>query len=477
MSTRHTPAPERAKEQLKSVEPQRLEFEIVPPKASIRVLGAPENVVREFERRGKLPIGLYRLEISKRGFKTKVEEIEVNEGPNVLRAVLEPLRARLFVNTDPHKTRITAIKKDSTIVRKHQSGMFLEWGDYDVEVSSSGFETIKFGVSIRSRDLIAAVSLDREDKTVGAGAARSLHVEYKFPGVYETAVAFTAQGDVRAALASDKKVEIWDVEKHRLLQTIPADNFVRALGFTPDAEVLAVTINESPIIQLWKVGNSRPLQAISSGYKDIHYLTFSPDGSKLASSDPSTVKIWHVESGRLLHKLDCEVNPVNPPEVAFNGDGSRVAVICHGTIRLYEIKSGDLIRIFEKDGCCDFVSLAYSSDGQSAVAGSGDGRVESWNVNTGERGIVYGKYIGGGVGPYLVAFSPDMRTLVSGYLGGWVDIWDVESAEKRGFLIGHDDAVRAIAFSPDGRTVATASTDGSVRLWDITGGNGAVQGK
>ena len=59
-----------------------------------------------------------------------------------------------------------------------------------------------------------------------------------------------------------------------------------------------------------------------------------------------------------------------------------------------------------------------------------------------------------------LTFSPDDRVLVTGIRGanpdtsGEVKLWDVETGEQRGLLLGHFNGIGAVAFSPDGTRLA-----------------------
>ena len=84
-----------------------------------------------------------------------------------------------------------------------------------------------------------------------------------------------------------------------------------------------------------------------------------------------------------------------------------------------------------------------------------------WDAVTGElKATLPGhvKYV------FSIAFSPDGRTLASGWKG--VCLWDVASGECKATLDMHSGTVSSVAFSPDGSILAVASTN-DVTLWDV----------
>ena len=67
------------------------------------------------------------------------------------------------------------------------------------------------------------------------------------------------------------------------------------------------------------------------------------------------------------------------------------------------------------------------------------------------------------------AFSPDGKTILTGYQNNEARLWDAATAQLIGHL-EHQGSVMAVAFSPDGKTLLTGSLDGTVRLWDADPG-------
>jgi WD40 repeat protein len=109
------------------------------------------------------------------------------------------------------------------------------------------------------------------------------------------------------------------------------------------------------------------------------------------------------------------------------------------------------------------LGMAYAPDGKTLALGSIQG-VRLHSTVTGKEKAVLA---GGQVFGKAVALSPDGTLVAAGTLEGTVRLWNVQTGALVRDVPAHDYFVAGLAFSPDGKTLATASDDATVLVWDV----------
>jgi WD40 repeat protein len=161
----------------------------------------------------------------------------------------------------------------------------------------------------------------------------------------------------------------------------------------------------------------------------VNALAFSPDATLLASGGgDNTICIWNVSSGRLLHTLTGQEDPVSA--VAFWPDGRK-------------LESGTA----------------------HAAPFSHRGRFQTWDVATGARlsesAPVYE------VSALVVRGDGQMLAVAYRCQGNWACVDLIRSDEGRILrrYVAHRNRISSLSFTPDGRWLVSAGVDGVVRVW------------
>jgi WD40 repeat protein len=223
---------------------------------------------------------------------------------------------------------------------------------------------------------------------------------------------------------------------------------VNVLTFSPDASMLA-SGGEDGAVRLWDAATGQ-LKATLRGHKDVSALTFSPDGRTIAAGGyKKTVRLWDAQTATLKAALVGKEGFIN--SVAFSPDSRMVATasLYESIVRLWDVETGALEATLAHEKECDFCpadvwSVAFSPDGRTIATATSYRQAYLWDAETKKIRMAL-------VDPRL------SRTGTVRSHGHWVD--QIETAS-------HASRIYVVAFSPDGRTLATGSADGA-KLWDM----------
>ncbi|MFM6669103.1 MAG: WD40 repeat domain-containing protein [Dolichospermum sp.] len=162
---------------------------------------------------------------------------------------------------------------------------------------------------------------------------------------------------------------------------------------------------------------------------------------------------------------------------------------------------------FTIEGHSDSVdAIALTPDGKTVIAGSGDGTIKVWDLETGEI-----EFTLEGHSSWVteIAITPDGKTVISGSWDNTIKIWDLETRKEKFTFKGHSGWVKAIAVTPsrinstspvfksqilivllspepeisvlpsgvteravnrDGQTVISGSDDNTIKIWNLETG-------
>ncbi|HEY9852629.1 MAG TPA: serine/threonine-protein kinase [Leptolyngbyaceae cyanobacterium] len=230
---------------------------------------------------------------------------------------------------------------------------------------------------------------------------------------------------------------------------------------------------------IWYATNNREKQSISLAdaqfslahhlighTASIYALAISPDSQTLVSgSNDKSIKIWDLNSGKLVNTLRGHKNAVN--SVAISPDGQTLASGGGDrTLKLWDLKTGKLKKDLLGHSASVF-AIAFSPDNQTLASGSSDNTIKIWNF---QNTALITTLTGHSKWVRCLDISPDGETLVSGSEDKTIKIWDLKTGQLKNTLTGHIDAVRSLDISPDGKTLVSGGSDNRINIWDLETG-------
>jgi WD40 repeat protein len=321
------------------------------------------------------------------------------------------------------------------------------------------------------------------------------------------ALAFANDGRLAAAGFS-RDISLWNVGDNQRARVFPIDGEAESLAFSVDGQWLAVGRKDG-VVRVFNV-NAQNIesQRFTDHQGEVRALTFSPDGTLLASggNDDNLVIVRNVTTREEVGRWETfNGNPVRA--LAFSPDGTRLAAGSFVAVEMFALTSRQGPAEW-KQLALDIKSLAFAPDGQTLTTTAQDGILRQWRVSDGTeldqradftpeiKSLAYSPQGGliasghedgsvrlwdvGGTAPRLtlnqnlvtpatraLAFSPDGTLLVTGDYQK-VKVWQISDGTLLHELAGFNSTVYAIAVSPDGSLLAAGSEDGVVQVWNAT---------
>jgi len=193
----------------------------------------------------------------------------------------------------------------------------------------------------------------------------------------------------------------------------------------------------------------------------------TPDGRRMVSaSDDQTLKVWDLESGRVLATLEGHADRVTA--CAVTPDGRQVvSASSDQTLKVWDLASGCVVATLT--GHADGVTgCAATPDGRRVVSASLDQTLKVWDLASGRA---LATLEGHADRVNACAVTPDGRRVVSASLDQTLKVWDLASERAVATLEGHTDRVNACAVTPDGHRVVSVSSDQTLKVWDLDSGH------
>jgi WD40 repeat protein len=290
-----------------------------------------------------------------------------------------------------------------------------------------------------------------------------------------SSVVQTRRGLRIAAWVGDTAFDLLDDTGRVLFHVeLPGAQGPRLVALSSDGERLACSWHDGDRcpIGIFDATSGRQTAHCAGHQVGLYSLTFSPDGTRLASGGEDRVaRLWDAASGALL--ATCRGHSSRVLSIAFSPNGARfVTASSDQTARQWNAATGREVEAPYDRHTGEVAFALYSPDAEWIASAGRERTIRIWRA-TGRQDLAI---LHGHAGLVTaLAFAPDGHQLAS--LSGpgaegddTVRVWDVDAGATLPVLRGHTRAVYPVVISPDGSWIASASYDGTLRIWDAATG-------
>lgn len=257
-------------------------------------------------------------------------------------------------------------------------------------------------------------------------------------------------------------------EEKKIKNETPIENGT----LSPDGNYVLIGQEDGKAV-LWDRKTGGKLKTFAGGNNGFVRVRFSRDGLFIvttaydAEAKESILRVWSIDNST-IPLLDLKGSSFNSP--VFSPDNKYiVAGSDKGKIDLWEIASGNKIKTFDIGAASKFpfYSVRFSLDGTVILAGAEDGKLYVFDIHTGAKKSVMQLY-NGIVDTFVISF--DGKKAITGLKKGQGHVWDTQTGKLLATLKGHTGCLHGASFSANSALALTGSCDGTIRLWDAKSG-------
>jgi WD40 repeat protein len=244
------------------------------------------------------------------------------------------------------------------------------------------------------RDVIRSLAINATGDVLASGAFREVKL-WRRPRLrllaqwqHEAAVTgVVASNDGKLAATADEagRIQIWEVDSNKALQTIAHSSPVSSMVFSLDGSLLFASSGNS--LQAWKVAEGTAVGKPVETAGAIHSLGLIHDGRWLLTGGADgIVRVWEAqaiggEEVKPLKEIKAHSGAVTALAAVSSRDSEFLSGDADGLVRRFHAETGEASREWRHEG--PIASLAVRPDGQR-IASAGGGKARLWKVDDGQ---------------------------------------------------------------------------------------------
>jgi WD40 repeat protein len=292
-------------------------------------------------------------------------------------------------------------------------------------------------------------------------------------------VAISHSGAWVATIGRNESVRIWDAAVQPGVDTHPRSVEIAAdVAAAADATWLA-SAGRDGSVRLWDRVSGLPSRTLAAPvvqrYHSLapHPIVRGRDSSHIIDAYSGKIRIWNAR-GEMIKTIELRspewpfLDGVTVHSLAVAVDFSWIATGEHHTIRLWQVDTGKMMVRLEYDGGLVH-AMVPAPDGTGLLAAYTTGVVARWDLKSASLVSLLGIPTYDTIND--MASSPDGRWLVTASREGKLCIWDLRNDSLVRTTSAHPGGAESVDVSADGTLLISVGADATVKVWAFGSGD------
>ncbi|MFO0820491.1 MAG: PQQ-binding-like beta-propeller repeat protein [Pirellulales bacterium] len=261
---------------------------------------------------------------------------------------------------------------------------------------------------------------------------------------------------------------VLEVKTGKILHKMPLGKRIDSEAAITGDGTLGATGDSGGQVVLWDLKDGSQKHVLKGHAGAVDNVSFSHDGSVLASTDISTTILWDTRSGEKLAAVKIE----SSRRGELHGQGKLLAATGAPGVTIWDLMAGKVERVL-KPAVSPLQGLAMDASGKRLYVGAHDGTVVVWDM---DQGKPLKSWLAHEAGITRISCDANGDRLATGSARQHPTLWNPQTGEKIREFPLQFSGVKAMALHPQGTQLLVNSGQGDALSFDCASGESRRMG-